>query len=147
MMPSEPGIEFLSEEKIFGLLPKELQEEIQMTIYHYSPQKDWGTFFFTHQRPLTNLAVCLLETQGTPPSRFGHHLHLAMAIDPALAGNQGLTAEDLHPLPIKNFIYSKATQTQKFTLIQMDMNVEGLNQDRNFLAARAIQQILESFKR
>jgi biotin operon repressor BirA-like protein len=146
---NDPPFEFLSEEKILEFLPAKLQEAFQIAIYQYSPREDWGTFFFSLQRPLTDFALCLLETQGNPPSGLGRYLHLAIAIDRPLTHPVELVERMLKekltvlfPLQKKRVIYSPALGAQKLTLIQLSMACDTLNQDRNFLTATVTQEIL-----
>jgi biotin operon repressor BirA-like protein len=73
-------LELLSERKITEYLPLETRYEFEIFIYHHCPLAHWANRFFENRRPLTDLSICLLETQGDPPTPLWKNIHTAIGL-------------------------------------------------------------------
>ena len=73
-------LELLSERKITEYLPLETRYEFEIFIYHHCPLTHWAKRFFEHRRPLTDLSICLLETQGNPATPLWKNIHTAIGL-------------------------------------------------------------------
>jgi biotin operon repressor len=71
-------LDLLDEEKISKNLSLEARDELEIFIYDYNPLTHWAKRFFEHRRPLTDISLCLLESQGNPPTPFGKNIHAAI---------------------------------------------------------------------
>ena len=77
-------LSFLSEEKIVQALPETLRDICEIFIYQHCSCEHWAEAFFKHRRPLTEISLCLLETQGSSKlvseSAAKGHLHMALGL-------------------------------------------------------------------